>query len=212
MAPKRQVIVVTDGDQVARSAVERAGKKLGLRTISRSGGNPTPLTGNEIAELVRQTPYDPVLVMVDDRGKSYRFKGEQALEELYDHPEIEIVGVVAVASNTFQAEGTHVDVSVTRSGELVDGPVDKYGRPTPRRDGKLYGDTVDVLNDMDVPVVIGLGDLGKMDGADFPQKGCPRTVQAIKEVLERGGLTLQEVPKSDWPGGRRTAGGRGQGS
>ena len=211
MAPKRQIIVVTDGDDVARSAVERAGKKLGLRTISRSGGNPTPLTGDEIAELVKQAPYDPVLVMVDDRGKSYKFKGEQALEELSDHHDIEIVGVVAVASNTFQAEGTRVDASVTRSGDVVDGPVDKYGRPTRRGDGKLYGDTVDVLNEIEVPVVIGLGDLGKMDGADFPQKGCPRTVQAVKEVLERGGLSIKEVPMSNWPRGRRL-GGREQGS
>jgi stage V sporulation protein AE len=195
---KRQVIVITDGDDVALAAVEKAGRALGLRTISQSAGNPTRLSGNQIAELVKKAPYDPVLVMVDDRGKSYKYRGEKALEELYAHPDIEIVGAVAVASNTFAAEGTHVDASVTRSGEVVDGPVDKYGEPSGQPSGPdsiLYGDTVDVLNEMRVPVVIGLGDLGKMDGADFPKKGCPRTIQAVREVLERNGLTVREVDR-----------------
>ena len=51
---ERKVIIVTDGDSVAQQAVEIAAKNINARTISASGGNPTPLTGQKIVELIKQ--------------------------------------------------------------------------------------------------------------------------------------------------------------
>ena len=77
---KRKVILITDGDNMARSSVETVAQKVGGRCISLSGGNPTPLSGPEIVDLVKKAASDPVLVMVDDRGKSSQGRGEQALK------------------------------------------------------------------------------------------------------------------------------------
>ncbi|HHW49425.1 MAG TPA: stage V sporulation protein AE, partial [Clostridiaceae bacterium] len=44
---KRKVILVTDGDSVAKEAVEIAASNIGARCISDSAGNPTVLTGQE---------------------------------------------------------------------------------------------------------------------------------------------------------------------
>lgn len=184
---KKRVILITDGDRVAERVVEMAGKKLGLRTISRSGGNPTPISGREIVDLIHQTPQDPVLVMVDDRGKARKWKGERALETVARDPNIEVLGVVAVASHTRAAEGSHVDVSVSAGGKLVDGPVTKEGRPDPKH-AVLKGDTVDVLEDLTIPVIVGEGDPGKQDGADWLSKGAPTTMKAIEEILRRNGI------------------------
>ena len=48
MSAKRRVILITDGDQVARRAVEKVAAEVGCRVISRSSGNPTPLNGESI--------------------------------------------------------------------------------------------------------------------------------------------------------------------
>ena len=189
MAKRVRVILVTDGDEIARSAVETAARDLGLRVISRSAGNPTRLTGEELVELCQQAPYDPVVVMVDDRGKSYKGKGETALEIIARHPRVEVIGAVAVASNTILALGARVDASVTYTGQLVPSPVDKDGT---RVEGDfIVGDTVDVLENLDLPNVIGIGDIGKMRGADGLKKGAPITRRAIKEILRRSGVDLE---------------------
>jgi len=178
---KKRIIVITDGDEVAQRAVRVAGKSLGLRVISRSGGNPTPLSGKEIASLVKQAPRDPVLVMVDDRGRWYRGRGERALAQLAQDPELEILGVVAVAANTEGAQGTPVDYSIDNRGRIVPGAVDKNGRPLPG--SILQGDTVDILNEISVPLVIGIGDVGKNNGQDALKLGVPITIKAIREIL-----------------------------
>jgi len=67
---RRKVIIITDGDSVARDSVELVARKVGGRCISLSGCNPTTLTGREIVELILKAPHDPVFVMVDDRGTS----------------------------------------------------------------------------------------------------------------------------------------------
>jgi stage V sporulation protein AE len=187
---KVQVILVTDGDRVAQKAVESIGHELGLRCISASAGNPTPITGKEIVQLLQQVPFGPVLVMFDDRGRNDKYKGEQAMEYVANHPSVEILGAVAVASNTKGCQGVQVDACVARNGNVVDSSVDKCGE-TDEHQSKpvvVQGDTVDVLNDVDVPIIIGVGDIGKMDKKDDVRKGAPVTKKAIVEILERSGV------------------------
>jgi len=189
--PPVRVILITDGDKVARRAMEYSARKLGLRCISASAGNPTPLTGPELVSLVRQAAFDPVLVMVDDKGNPGRGPGEDALAYICTSPDVQVLGAIAVASNTRRAKGAPVDVSITRTCRVVEFPVDKDGFPDVYR-RVLQGDTVDVLRELNVPVVVGIGDPGKMEGADCLENGCEVTTKAIMEVLAR---TLGQVPE-----------------
>lgn len=189
-----RVILVTDGDRCAQKAVEAIGAELGLRCISASGGNPTPISGEEIVTLLKTVPYDPVLVMFDDRGRRDKAQGETAMEYVANHPDITVLGAVAVASNTSGIKGIAADVSVSRAGEVVHDSVDKNGKVCAYSGcASIKGDTVDVLNDIDIPVIVGVGDIGKMDKADSLAKGAPITRKAIEEILKR----------SDIPYGRR---------
>lgn len=162
---------------------EEAARRLGLRCISASAGNPTPLSGPELVELIKQAVHDPVLVMVDDKGNPGTGPGEEVLAYICRHPDIRVLGAVAVASNTRRAQGVEVDLSVDRGGRVREGPVDKDGQP--RKRGRLRGDTVDVLNRLSVPLIVGVGDPGKMEGADDLEAGCEITTRAIMEILER---------------------------
>lgn len=190
MPEKVRVILVTDGDRCAQQAVESVAAELNLRCISASGGNPTPISGQEIVELLKTVPFDPVLVMFDDRGRRDKGKGETALEYVANHPDIEVLGAVAVASNTTGIEGVTADACVSGNGEVVQKSVDKYGQEkTSRSDHPVVsGDTVDVLNEVEVPVIIGIGDIGKMDKADDVRRGAPITRRAIEEILKRSGV------------------------
>ena len=190
MPEQIRVILITDGDRCAQKAVETIGRDLGLRCISASGGNPTPISGEEIVNLIKKVPYDPVLVMFDDRGRRDKAQGETALEYVAGHPDIQVLGAVAVASNTSGIQGIAADVSVSRSGELIEAPVDKYGKVDQLHSDRniITGDTVDVLNDVDVPFIVGIGDIGKMDKADSVAKGAPVTRKAIEEILKRSGV------------------------
>ena len=183
---------MTDGDRVAQRAVENIGASLGLRCISASGGNPTPISGQEIVSLLKTVPYDPVLVMFDDRGRNDKWKGETAMEFVASHPDIEVLGAVAVASNTTGIDGVEADACVCSSGEVVNSPVDKNGDVKCGCKTVITGDTVDVLNDVEVPVIIGVGDIGKMDKADDVRKGAPITKKAIEEILKRSGVSYGE--------------------
>ncbi len=184
---RRKVIVVTDGDRVAGRTVETAARNIGARFISLTTGNPTPLSGPEVVRLIKMTPQDPVVVMVDDRGKRGFGRGEQVLRYLAEHPDIEVLGAVAVASNTDQTEGVLVDKSVTRECRVIPGPVDKMGFPEEKGHRYLEGDTVDILNRLNVPVIIGTGDTGKMDFFDDCLNGAPVTTRALREILDRSG-------------------------
>ncbi|MFZ5817432.1 MAG: stage V sporulation protein AE [Bacillota bacterium] len=188
-APVR-VILITDGDKVARRATEEAAHRLGLRCISASAGNPSPLTGPELVGLIKQAVFDPVLVMVDDKGHPGRGAGEEVISYLCRHPEVRVLGAVAVASNTKRAHGVAVDLSITRDCRVVSVPVDKDGYPR-AWDSVLRGDTVDVLRELKLPVVVGIGDPGKMEGADCREDGCEVTTRAILEVLSR---TVGQIP------------------
>lgn len=179
---KRKVILVTDGDSCAQKAVETAAMNIGGRCISRSGGNPTELTGEEIVELIKTAKYDPVVVMVDDRGNTHRGPGEVAMDYIVNSKDIDILGVIAVASNTHGVKGIKVDYSIDRDGNIVRSGVDKLGN---RKNDKIVkGDTVDILNDLNAPVVIGIGDPGKMDGFDNVEIGAPIVTKAMEEIMK----------------------------
>ncbi len=182
---RRKVIIVTDGDWVAGKTVQAATRNIGARCISLTVGNPTPLSGPEVVQLIKKAPFDPVVIMVDDRGKKGFGKGEQVLKYVAEHPEIEVIGAVAVASNTNGTEGIEVNESVTCDCIITKGPVDKLGRPEETGHRFLEGDTVDILNKLNVPVIIGTGDTGKMDFADDYASGAPVTTKALLEIIHR---------------------------
>jgi len=181
---------------MAKTAVELAAKELGCRCISRSAGNPTRLSGPDLVNLILQTPHDPVLVMFDDCGFNGKGEGEKALEYVVKHPEIDTLGAVAVASNSCFHEWTHVDVSIDQNGELTPYGVDKYGVPD-LEIGRLRGDTVYSLDQLHIPVVIGVGDIGKITGVDEPEKGAPITIKAVEYILERSGYHRQASERDE---------------
>ncbi len=190
MADSIDIIIITDGDKKACAAVEEAGRQLGLRTISASMGNPSPLSGSELVALIKQAPSSPVLVMVDDSGSPLRGKGEELIGYLNHNSEVSILGVVAVASNISrtQVNGIAVDFSIDSSRNVVQGPVDKNGHLEAKSHKFVEGDTVDVLNEMDVPIIVGIGDIGKMQGLDSAKNGACVTTKAIQEILNRSGV------------------------
>jgi len=183
---KRRVIIVTDGDRIARKAVEKAAANVGARCISRSSGNPSHLPGKKVIELIRQAKWDPIVVMADDKGNIGEGSGEQVIRAIAKCPDIEIIGVIAVASNTEGVLGIETDFSITKYGNIVKKTVDKCGNP---QEGKIiYGDTVDILNMLDIPVIIGIGDPGKMDGRDGCGIGSPVITKAMQEIINRSSL------------------------
>lgn len=170
---------------MAGRTVQVAARNIGARFISLTTGNPTPISGPEVVELIKQTPKDPVVIMVDDKGRNGPGCGERILKYVTEHPEMSVIGVVAVASNTTFTEGVKVDESVACDGTIIDGPVNKLGHPEEKGNRFLEGDTVDVINQLEIPVIIGTGDTGKMDFADDYQKGAPITTKALLEILNR---------------------------
>lgn len=183
---KRKVILVTDGDPVARSAVELATHNVGGRCITASSGNPTILSGIEIVNLIKTAPKDPVVVMVDDRGTKGKGEGELAMETIISDDSIDVIGVVAVSSNGKDCKGIPISCSITKDGEVIESGVDKYGNDI--HSAKICGDTLSVLKDMENIVIVGIGDPGKMESKDEIIKGSPITTMALKEVLKRNGM------------------------
>lgn len=189
MLTKRKVIVITDGDKVAKKAVEHVASTIGGRCISRSAGNPTPLNGEQIVQEVMKAKYDPVLVMFDDNGNGDAGDGEKALAYLANHPDIEVIGAVAVASNTPFVEGADVDLCIDVNLKETELEVDKDGQPTQHAKRHVYGDTVDILSQLNIPIVVGVGDIGKMKGKDDVRLGAPITTKAVQTILERSGFS-----------------------
>lgn len=182
---RRKVIIVTDGDRVAGRTVKVAAKNVGARFISLTTGNPTPIKAPEVVDLIKQAPHDPVVILVDDRGECECGPGEEIIEYVAQHPDIEVIGAVAVASNTSNTEGVKVKESITREGKIIAGPVDKLGHAEEKGHKYLEGDTVDILNQLNIPIVIGTGDTGKMEYADEHWKGAPVTTKALQEIINR---------------------------
>lgn len=180
---KPKVILVTDGDTLAQKAIEEAARSISARCISKSAGNPTLRTGSELAKLIKEAEHDPVVVMVDDRGHTGIGSGEEAMDYILNDSELEVMGVIAVASNTSKVQGIKVDCSVDKNGEVINKAVDKSGN---KKDTKIVkGDTVDILNSVHVPLVIGIGDPGKMDGCDSIEFGAPIITKAMEEIIKR---------------------------
>jgi stage V sporulation protein AE len=180
----RQVIVVTDGDEFAKRTIEFVAEKVGGRCISQSFGNPSILSGEDLVSLIMQTPHSPVFVMFDDCGYLGEGAGETALKYVATHPNIDVLGAIAVASKTHQNEWTKVDVSIDGNGELTEYGVDKYG-VTEMDVGKQNGDTVYCLDELSLPIVVGIGDIGKMGMKDHIKHGSPITLKAVELILER---------------------------
>ncbi len=183
---RSKVILVTDGDEYAQKTLEYISKEVGGRCISRSQGNPTTLTGKEIVDYILETPHDPVFVMFDDSGFLGEGAGEQALKYVAKHPRLEVLGVIAVASKTHQIEWAKVDISIDRDGNLTEYGVDKSGL-TEYDIGRINGDTVYCLDELDVPIIVGIGDIGKMARKDDLKIGAPITRKAVDLILERSG-------------------------
>lgn len=59
MVTKRKVILITDGDEYAKRAVELVAKEIGGRCISMSQGNPSRYTGLELVELIKRQSMIP---------------------------------------------------------------------------------------------------------------------------------------------------------
>lgn len=184
---RRRVILVTDGDEYAQRTIELLAKEFGGRCISATQSNPTKLTGRKIVELIMQTPHDPVFVMFDDSGYIGEGSGEKALKYVATNKQIDVLGVLAVASNTHHWEWTRVDVSVDREGRLTEYGVDKFGLADIEI-GRINGDTVYCLDELHVPIIVGIGDIGKMYGNDDWKRGSPITKRAIHLILERSGF------------------------
>jgi len=184
---KRRVIFVTDGDLYAQKAIEKVASDIGGRCISQSAGNPTPLAGYEIIALIKEAPHDPVFVMFDDSGFPGEGYGELAMQSVAEDESIELLGAIAVASRTHFSEWTRVDVSIDRDGELTHYGVDKNGFADMEA-GRIDGDTVSILDKLNLPIIIGVGDIGKMSGYDDPEVGSPITLKAVQILLERSGF------------------------
>ena len=180
----RKVILITDGDEYAKRAVELAASEIGGRCISMSQGNPTRHTGKELVELIKQAKTDPVLVMFDDSGYMGEGPGELAMKEVAAHPDIDVLGIIAVASNSHHEEWTKVHVSIDRFGNLTANGVDKYGLEE-LEPGRIIGDTVGCIDGIQAPIVVGIGDIGKQARWDDVKRGAPITKLAVHIILER---------------------------
>jgi len=186
LADKRRVILVTDGDEYAARTIEYVASKIGGRAISQSQGNPTLLSGPQIVQLIQKAKNDPVFVMFDDCGLVGEGAGERALKFVAEHSAIEVLGIIAVASKTHQTEWAKVDVSIDRFGELTEYGVDKSGLKDLEL-GRISGDTVYCIDQLNVPIIVGIGDIGKMARKDDVKNGCPVTLKAVELILERSG-------------------------
>jgi stage V sporulation protein AE len=186
MSERRKVILITDGDDYARRSVEGVAAEIGGRCISMSHGNPSVIKGANLVKLIKKAPHDPVFVMFDDSGYVGEGAGEDALKYVATHPDIEVLGIIAVAAKTRDAEWTKVDVCIDREGVLTPYGVDKYGIPE-LEIGRINGDTVYCIDQLDVPIVVGVGDIGKMAQHDHFERGSPITRKAVDIILERSG-------------------------
>lgn len=178
---KKKVIIITDGDNVARQAIEMAAKRIGGRCISLSAGNPSIISSDTLIDLINSAKNDPVLVMVDDKGRRDYGNGESIMMHLLLSDEITVMGIIAVASNTNFGNPVRVNCSVNNKGKIVKNAVDKHGNEIDS--DNLIGDTINCLYKIKLPYVVGIGDIGKCHGSDDIEIGVPILIEAIKQVL-----------------------------
>ncbi|MCD8508944.1 MAG: stage V sporulation protein AE [Bacillus sp. (in: Bacteria)] len=181
---KKQVILITDGDDSARAAVKHVADSLDLHFLAESSGNPSKISGSELIKLIQKAKKDIVLVMFDDCGFPDEGPGEHVLTQVVISPHLEILGAIAVASESFSHEWTRVDVSIDRNGTITEYGVDKGGIIDTEK-GRIRGDTVSVLDQLALPIIVGIGDIGKMGNRDSVERGAPITKLAVELILER---------------------------
>ena len=179
------IIAVTDGDSTAVKAVEKAAEQLDLTVIYESAGNPTAISGQEIINKIKDCDNNLAIVMFDDQGEIGTGLGEKAFLTVLNDSDIEIIGVLAVASDLKAVQGIKPDFSITKEEELVAEPVDKTGKSEAIGHETLEGDTLDMLNLLSDTLIVGVGDIGKMDDKDLAEQGAPITTRAISEILQR---------------------------
>ncbi|MDC3413102.1 stage V sporulation protein AE [Aquibacillus sp. 3ASR75-11] len=185
MSKKKRIIVITDGDEYARKTLDYLANELGGTCLSYLSDNPTVVTPDKVIRAVLKAKEEPVYVLIDDAGIPGVGAGEKVLLALKDHPDIDIIGAIAVAAHTKNMEWTRFSFAIDRYGQLTANGVDKEGVSIPEI-GRINGDTVYSLDQLDLPIVIAIGDIGKMHGNDDLKKGSPITRKAIELILERG--------------------------
>lgn len=181
---KKQVILITDGDDSAKAAVKHVANELGLHFLAESSGNPTKISGTELVNLILKADEHIVLALFDDCGFPDEGPGEAILAHVVHSPQIEVLGAIAVASESYSHEWTRVDVSIDRNGNITEYGVDKGGI-IDTEIGRIKGDTVSVLDQLSIPIIVGVGDIGKMGNRDSVEKGAPITKLAVELILER---------------------------
>ncbi len=191
------VIIVTDGDAAAQAALETACYDLDLFFLRLNSINSIPLNGPETVRQILQAPKAPVVIAVDDCGQPGVGPGEEVMECLLREPRIKVLGVVAVASNT-RVKGIPVECSVTAQGRVVKAPVDKTGE---RRSAAFFqqGDTLEIMHKHPDVMVIGCGDLGKMNGCDDKSQGASITSRCLQEIIDRSRHKPQQHPQTGAP-------------
>ena len=55
------------------------------------------------------------------------------------------------------------------------------------------GDTVDILEELSIPIVIGIGDIGKMNGHDNYHAGAKITSKALEYILAYGRIKVGKI-------------------
>jgi stage V sporulation protein AE len=129
--------------------------------------------------------------MFDDSGFLGEGAGERALRYVATHPQTDVLGVIAVASKTHQSEWTKVHVTVDRDLQVSSHGVDKSG--IQEMDiGRINGDTVYCLDELHFPLIVGIGDIGKMARKDDVKSGAPITSKAVEIILERNGYDVSQ--------------------
>lgn len=183
----KKVICITDGDAYAFQAIQHVARKFHAFCVKETFGNPTELTGGEVYRLIEAAPTELVFALFDDSGTIGVGSGERALLHIVRHPNVQVLGILAVASHTRNLEYSKVDMCIDRFGIRTGNGVDKDGFQEMEAH-RINGDTVYILDQLEVPIIVGIGDIGKMGGFDSIEKGCPVTTKAIALILKRNHL------------------------
>ncbi|MDC3415426.1 stage V sporulation protein AE [Aquibacillus salsiterrae] len=188
MGKQKKVIIITDGDEYARKTIDYLANQLGGTSLSELTNNPSKVPPEKVLQAVHEAKQEPVYVLIDDAGVQGVGFGEKILSSLAEDPKIEIIGAIAVAAHTKNMEWCRFTFAIDNEGNQIPYGVDKKGIPIPEV-GRINGDTIYLLDQLDLPLVIAIGDIGKMDGKDDIKKGSPVTRKALEIIFERGGLT-----------------------
>ncbi|MFP7493743.1 stage V sporulation protein AE [Terribacillus saccharophilus] len=182
----KRVILITDGDAYAKRTIDFLAEKLGGTSLSYLADNPMTVSAEVMKDAIHGAAAEPVYVLLDDGGVPGIGNGERLLQSIAADPAINVIGALAVAAHTQNREWSRVSFSIDQDGELQPYGVDKEGVIT-EEIGRINGDTVYLLDQLNLPLVIAIGDIGKMHGKDAIEIGSPITERALRMILEREG-------------------------